>query len=212
MGVMPQQPLVSIDAVPFIVVDDSLHVITARRQWDPFIGQYALPGVLLNAHERLNEAVARALADKAGVTEKVTPQLVAVFDDFERDERGPTLSMAHLAILSQMPADQNVAAEPLLNLPVLPFDHNAIITRTAAMLLDSLWINQEVTRALLGEQFTTADVVARMKELAVAAGRPEPVMNNVGRALATNKSVAKLPAVAVGTGRPPARWQWAENT
>ncbi|KUM29716.1 hypothetical protein AQ436_08645 [Arthrobacter sp. EpRS66] len=205
---MPNQPLVSIDAVPLIVIDDALHVVTARRPWDPYAGQHALPGVLLNAHERLGEAVARALADKAGVTEKSAPELVAVFDDFERDERGPTLSMAHLVILENLPQDDKVKAEPLASVPALPFDHNAIIERTAGMLLDSLWVNLPLTRRLLGEQFTTADVVARMKELAVAASRPEPVVNNVGRALASNKAVEKLPAIAVGTGRPPASWKW----
>lgn len=209
MGDMPNQPLVSIDAVPLIVIDDALHVLTAQRPWEPYAGQHALPGVLLNAHERLSEAVARALADKAGVSEKAVPELVAVFDDFERDERGPTLSMAHLVILKNRPQEDKVKAEPLASLPTLPFDHNAIIERTAGMLLDSLWVNLPLTRCLLGEQFTTADVVARMKELAVAAGRPEPVVNNVGRALASNKAVQKLPAIAVGTGRPPARWKWA---
>ncbi len=208
MGDMPNQPLISIDAVPLIVVDDALHVVTAQREWEPYAGQHALPGVLLNAHERLREAVARALADKAGVSEDVTPELVAVFDDFERDERGPTLSMAHLVLLGKLPQDPRIKAEPLTALPSLPFDHNAIIARAAGMLLDSLWVNLPLTRRLLGEQFTTADVVARMKELAAAASRPEPVVNNVGRALASNKSVQKLPAIAVGTGRPPASWKW----
>jgi len=211
MGDMPNQPLVSIDAVPLIVVNDALHVVTARREWDPYSNEHALPGVLLNAHERLREAVTRALADKAGVIEETVAELVAVFDDFERDERGPTLSMAHLVILENLPHDDRVKVEPLSNLPQLPFDHNTIIARTAGMLLDSLWVNQPLTRRLLGEQFTTADVVARMKELAVAASRPEPVVNNVGRALASNKAVEKLPAIAVGTGRPPASWKWVQS-
>ncbi|UYQ77060.1 hypothetical protein OF385_13705 [Glutamicibacter sp. JL.03c] len=208
---MPNQPLVSIDAVPLIVLNDALHVVTARREWEPYAAEHALPGVLLNSHERLREAVARALADKAGVTAETEAELVAVFDDFERDERGPTLSMAHLVILEHLPGDERAKAEPLSNLPQLPFDHNAIIARAAGMLLDSLWVNLPLTRRLLGEQFTTADVVARMKELAAAASRPEPVVNNVGRALAANKAVEKLPAIAVGTGRPPASWKWVRS-
>lgn len=208
MRTMPTQPLVSIDAVPLVVHEGQLCVVTGLRIFEPFIGQAALPGVLLNANERLEEAVKRALRSKTGINGYRIILHTAVFDDFERDERGPTLSIAHLVILEQVPENDSVRVYPLSQLPMLPFDHNQIISQACAVLLDSLWVNAELTRALLGENFTTADVVARMKELAAAAGRAEPVVNNVGRALSSNKSIRKLDAVPQGTGRPPASWRW----
>ncbi|WP_313814632.1 hypothetical protein [Glutamicibacter sp.] len=208
---MPTQPLVSIDAVPLIVQDGQLCVITGLRLFEPFIGQAALPGVLLNANERLSEAVERALLSKTGISEYLAMVHTAVFDDFERDERGPTLSIAHLVLLDRLPDSDSVRVYPLDQLPALPFDHNQIISQACSVLLDSLWVNTDLTKALLGDDFTTADVVARMKELATAAGRPEPVVNNVGRALSSNKAIRKLEAVPQGTGRPPARWQWVEQ-
>lgn len=208
MRTMPTQPLVSIDAVPLVVHGGQLCVVTGLRLFEPFIGQAALPGVLLNGNERLEEAVTRALLSKTGINSYRIILHTAVFDDFERDERGPTLSIAHLVILEQVPENDSVRVYPLGQLPTLPFDHNQIISQACAVLLDSLWVNAELTRALLGENFTTADVVARMKELAAAAGRAEPVVNNVGRALSSNKAIRKLDAVPQGTGRPPASWRW----
>lgn len=211
---MPTQPLVSIDAVPLILHEGTLHLVLGVRELDPFIGRAALPGVLLNAHERLNEAVLRALSSKVGVQAgAVLANLESgVFDDFERDERGPTLSIARLVILDPATAltDEKVRLEPLVDLPELPFDHRSIVAKAATVLLDALWINTEVTRALLGKNFDTAAVIARMKELSVAAGLPVPETANIGRSLASNKSLVRAAPVAsaAGRGRPPAAWEW----
>lgn len=212
---MPIQPLVSIDAVPLILREGSLHLVLGVRDLDPFAGRAALPGVLLNAHERLNEAVLRALSSKVGVKpDAVLASLEAgVFDDFERDERGPTLSIARLVILDPVAAltDERVRLEPLADLPELPFDHRTIVANAALVLIDALWVNTEATRALLGEHFDTAAVIARMKELSAAAGIPVPETANIGRALASNKSLVRAaqPTVTAGRGRPPAAWEWA---
>ncbi|MFJ2620085.1 hypothetical protein [Glutamicibacter sp. NPDC087344] len=205
---MPNQPLVSIDTVPFIVHDDVLHVVLGIRGWDPCAGQAALPGVLLNANERIDEAVDRALQSKIGATRGHPTLDAGVFDDFERDERGPTLSIARAVILDLLPVDERVRIAEVTDLPELPFDHNAIITHTAGVVLDALWVNASITRALLGEEFSTADVIARTKELAATAGR-EPDVANIGRKLAGDKRLAKKESAPVGRGRPPARWVWA---
>jgi 8-oxo-dGTP diphosphatase len=208
INIMPTQPLVSIDAVPVLLHDRELHVVLGVRQYEPFAGEAALPGVLLNSNERLAEAVNRALETKIGATNALATFEVGVFDDFERDERGPTLSIARGVILAEEPTDDRVRLSPLRSLPDLPFDHGMIIARAAGALLDALWLNTELTRALLGESFTTADVIARMKELAAAADRQPPVTKNVGRALESIEGIRKLQAAPVGAGRPPAHWEW----
>lgn len=211
---MPPQPLVSIDAVPLIIHENALHVVLGVRDLDPFAGRAALPGVLLNAHERLAEAVNRALLSKVGVQPgAILASLESgVFDDFERDERGPTLSIARLVVLDEntLWTDPRVRLVPLADLPELPFDHNAIVARAATALLDSLWVNPDTTRALLGATFDTAELIARMKELAAAAGLPVPETANIGRALGSNKRLERVSpaASASGRGRPPAVWQW----
>jgi 8-oxo-dGTP diphosphatase len=211
---MPNQPLVSIDAVPMIMHEDSLHVVLGVRENNPFAGQAALPGVLLSAHERVSEAVLRALLSKAGVQESqiLSTVDVGVFDDFERDERGPTLSITRMVILdgTSVLADPRVRLVRLNTLPQLPFDHASIVAVAAGVLLDALWINMAATRALLGPSFNTAAVIARQKELALAAGRAVPESANVGRSLQANKLLQRVtgPTPAGGRGRPPALWEW----
>ena len=212
---LPQQPLVSIDTVPFLFRDGVLEVILAKRIFEPFLGEAALPGVLLSPNERLAEAATRALKTKAGIdTGSVRNITVAgVFDNPDRDPRGPTLSIVHAVILDPETSGISDGAVRLRAAEAkgLPFDHDAIITRTAAALQDALWVDKSVTRALLGGSFTTASAARLARELAVAAGRPEPTTNHLGRDLAKSPWLVKTTSAAapVGRGRPAAGWSWS---
>ncbi|MCC3299687.1 hypothetical protein [Arthrobacter caoxuetaonis] len=211
---LPQQPLVSIDTVPFLFRDGVLMVVLADRIFEPFLGQAALPGVLLSTNELLAEAAARALSTKAGIAGDSVRSITGagVFDNPDRDPRGPTLSIVHTVVLD--PQAETGALAHLVraaDAKGLPFDHEAIIARTAGTVLDSLWVDAGLTRALLGESFTTASAARLSRELAAAAGRPEPVTANLGRDLAKNPALVKTTAAAepVGRGRPAAGWAWA---
>ena len=212
---LPQQPLVSIDTVPFLFRDGVLSVVLADRLYEPFQGQAALPGVLLSANEILAEAAARALSTKAGIGQDSIRHITGagVFDNPDRDPRGPTLSIVHAVVVDpSAPLDRDgMEIVPAAAVRGLPFDHDAIVARTAGTVLDGLWINMELTRALLGERFTTASAARLTRELAAAAGRPEPVTSNLGRDLAKNTALVKTAAAAepVGRGRPAAGWAWA---
>lgn len=212
---LPQQPLVSIDTVPFLFRDGVLEVVLAKRLFEPFLGEAALPGVLLSPNERLAEAAARALKTKAGVGQETVRNVTGagVFDNPDRDPRGPTLSIVHAAILDPEVSGLSDGAVRLRAAEAkgLPFDHDAIITRTAAVILDALWIDKDVTRALLGESFTTASAARLARELAATAGRPEPVTKHFGRDLAKNPWLIKTTSAAapVGRGRPAAGWSWS---
>ena len=212
---LPQQPLVSIDTVPFVFRDGVLAVILADRIYEPFLGEAALPGVLLAPNERLAEAAHRALGTKAGIREEDVRYITGagVFDNPDRDPRGPTLSIVHAAILDPAitQAGGGVRTVRAADATGLPFDHENIIARTAGTVLDALWVNAALTRALLGERFTTAAAARLTRELAAAAGRPEPVTNNLGRDLAKNPALVKTTEAAApsGRGRPAAGWAWA---
>ena len=208
---LPQQPLVSIDTVPLLFRDGVLEVILAKRIFEPFLGEPALPGVLLAPNERLAEAAVRALKSKAGIGEEWIRNITGagVFDNPDRDPRGPTLSIVHAVILDPAAAGGGAAVRAAAA-EGLPFDHDAIITRTAGAVLDALWINPDLTRALLGERFTTASAARLARELAAAARRPEPNTGNLGRDLAKNPWLVKTADAAppAGRGRPAAGWAW----
>ncbi|MFF0501252.1 NUDIX hydrolase [Nocardia aobensis] len=105
---MEQQSAVSLDVVALRFGDDDATVTfaVAPRQWDPFAGELALPGVLLGRGERLATAARRAVHSKLGVPDDAilaAGQLVT-FDEPNRDPRGPTLSIAMWAVLGHAAA------------------------------------------------------------------------------------------------------------
>ena len=211
---LPQQPLVSIDTVPFFFRDGVLEVLLARRTFEPYFGEFALPGVLLSTNERLTEAALRALQAKAGIGQDSIRGITGagVFDNPDRDPRGPTLSIVHAVILDDraLVEREGVRLVRAADASGLPFDHDAIVRRTAGTVLDALWADVALTRALLGERFTTASAARLVRELAAAAGRPEPVTSNLGRDLAKSQLLTKTADAAApsGRGRPAAGWAW----
>ncbi|MCQ2000572.1 NUDIX domain-containing protein [Arthrobacter zhaoxinii] len=213
MSIDRQQPLVSIDTVPFIGRDGGLCVVTAERANEPFAGVQALPGVLLLPSERLAEAALRALTAKTGVGEGQVEYIgtAGVYDNPDRDPRGPTISIVHTAVLQPDARLDETRAKvtPVEQVSGLPFDHDTIIRRTAGTVLDALWVDQPLTKALLGKHFTTAQAARLIRNLAAAAGRSEPDSSNLGRMLARNPALSKSSeAVAAGRGRPAAGWSW----
>jgi len=81
------------------------------------------------------------------------------------------------------------------------------------MVLDSLWRDLPLTRALLGETFSTAEAARGERELAASAGRPEPDTSNLGRSFAKNPLLEKSASAAEprGKGKPPAVWTWTRG-
>jgi 8-oxo-dGTP diphosphatase len=210
---LPQQPLVSIDTVPLVLRDGHWSVILGVRELEPYAGQAALPGVLLRPMERLEEAALRALSTKVNVSEENVLFLMntGAFDNPDRDPRGPTLSIAHVAVIDPEDEPEGVVYHLLTGTADLPFDHSAIVMSAAKAVLEALWINERLTRALLGELFSTADVARLMRELSIAASENEPDTSNLGRDLAKNSRLVKagVPAAPAGRGRPAAAWAWA---
>lgn len=210
---LPTQPLVSIDVVPITRHDGRWCVIVTVRALPPYAGRAALPGVLLRPQERLAEAAYRALDTKSGIaTESVLHLMHAgVFDNPDRDPRGPTLSIVHLAVIAAGSAPDSAIFLPIAHMGTMPFDHAAIIESVAGTALDALWVNEPLTRTLLPDPFSTADAKQIVRELSSAAGRTEPDNSNLGRNLTKNPSLVKdeSPAGPTGRGRPAALWNWA---
>lgn len=90
------RPSVAVDtAVLCPVPGRGLHVLLTH----PGEGVWQLPGSILRPQERLAEAVARCLREKARLIDRAPVQL-HVFDQPDRDDRGWVISVAHLDVLS----------------------------------------------------------------------------------------------------------------
>lgn len=98
-----ERPSVAVDVVPLVIHADALQVVLVERREHPFRGAYGLPGAFLGATESPDAAARRALAAKAGVAADHVEQLYT-FGAPDRDPRGRVLSIAHLAVLRELPA------------------------------------------------------------------------------------------------------------
>lgn len=122
--------------------------------------RWALPGTFLHERERLGDAVARSLADKAGLTRRTPTTQLEVFDDPDRDHRGWVLSVAHLAavphehvapLLEARPGELRLA--PASRPGPLPYDHAAIV-KAAVTELRRVYRRGPDPLHLLGNRFT----------------------------------------------------------
>jgi ADP-ribose pyrophosphatase YjhB (NUDIX family) len=128
----------------------------------PAGGGWSLPGTFLHEHERLIDAVRRALRTKAGV-EGLSPRQLGVFDDPRRDDRGWVLSVAHSDVV---PLERLVSrtAEQTRLVPAdrpgrLPYDHAEIIRRAVAD-LRRRYAEHPDPDHLLPQEFTLRDLRA----------------------------------------------------
>lgn len=203
-----EQPLVSIDVVPVrFTPTKGLEVAIAGRINEPFKDALALPGVLLG-NETIQEAAYRAVASKADIDAwtRVRHLLqIGAFDNSDRDPRGPTLSIAHAAIIE--PGYDGRAAWAQWDAAEmegsLPFDHEDIINAALEELRMRLWSDRILTRALLGDTFTTRDAVLLSEQLGAAVDK-----TNMTRTLRTYPGLIAEGAVASGKGRPATQWRF----
>ena len=133
------QSLVSIDVIALRFGNPEpgmLRFAVTPRQAEPYTGQLALPGVLLGAGERLQDAARRAVTTKLGIPDEkilVSGQLT-VFDEPNRDPRGPTLSVTMWAVISSDEVPGSAEWVSWDNPGDLAFDHNRIVADTRPIL------------------------------------------------------------------------------
>lgn len=204
---MEQQSAVSLDVVALRYGrdDPTVTVGIAARQWEPFAGELALPGVLLGRGERLAAAARRAVHTKLGVPEESIAAVgqLATFDEPNRDPRGPTLSIAMWAVVDDHDADEATWVS-FDKVPSLAFDHNRIVDTARGLFAGMLWKDLTFTRSLIGEEFPATRAVEL--STALEGARPDP--GNLNRMLGALPGLTRTgERVRVkATGRPAAVW------
>ena len=159
--------LAGVDIVALRLSEDgALQVLLLRRQREPYAGQWALPGVLINgrcADASLDAAAARALADKARLQPQYLEQ-VATVGNGVRDPRGWSLSTCYLALLAPdaVPQDEHLCFADLMAVTsgqqALPFDH-AQLVRLAAERLQGKSVYSSLPLYLLAPCFTVTEAL-----------------------------------------------------
>ena len=128
---------VAVDLLVFTIEEDRLKILTIRRQYPPFEGQRALPGVFVRDDETLDQAAQRGLREETGLEDIYFEQLYT-WGAPDRDPRRRVISVSYLALVDAQrlrgfgPGLRTTGAEladvqELLSAEDLAFDHRQII-------------------------------------------------------------------------------------
>jgi ADP-ribose pyrophosphatase YjhB (NUDIX family) len=153
-------PITTVDIVVMTIENEKLCVLLHRRSQEPCKDAWSLPGgwVRTNEDESVEAASHRVLRDKLGMPAYHLEQL-AVFSGPDRDPRGWSLSVAHIALV---PRDQLVELDPgndcLVPVDdarelVTAFDHDKIIS-AAIHRLQGKGVYSTLPASLLSEGFS----------------------------------------------------------
>lgn len=151
-------PTLNVDAVIFQLGKNGLEVLLAKRQRDPFMGTWALPGGYNAVGHTTMQALQHVVLDKAGVDiERDVPYIeqLYTFDTLARDPRGQAVSVTYMGCGREIPiAKPDLAAFfPVAEPPELAFDHADIIAYSHKRLTAKLGYTNAVY-GLLPEKFT----------------------------------------------------------
>ena len=128
---------VAVDLLVFTIDEDRLKLLPIRRQYPPFAGFRALPGVFVRDDETLDQAAMRGLREETGLEDIYFEQLYT-WGAPDRDPRRRVISVSYLALVDAQrlrgfgPGLRTTGAEladvqELLTAEDLAFDHRQII-------------------------------------------------------------------------------------
>ncbi len=159
-GMQVPRVAVCVDLVILTVRAQHLSALVWRRDAEPHLGRWALPGGFIRLEEDLPATAARVLAERAGLPDApVHLEQLQTYGYPDRDPRQRVLSVAYLGLAPDLPApDQpRMSWQPVAALADLAFDHVRI-----------LWDGVERARAKLeytslgaafcGDEFTVAEL------------------------------------------------------
>ena len=122
----------SVDAVVFGYEEGNISVLLIKRKYDPFKGQWAIPGGFVINNESLEEAVERELFEETGIKINYLEQLYT-YSKKKRDPRSRVVSVAYFGLIkpSAFKIFASTDAEEvqwfkITELPKLSFDHEEI--------------------------------------------------------------------------------------
>jgi len=130
--------LVAVDCIIIGFRDNDLHILIARRPFEPFKGGWSLMGGFVNTPENIKEAAKRVVGEFTGIDDIYLEQ-VGAYGDIDRDvER--VISVAYYALVDINKFDTSLADKydakwaRINQMPELIFDHNMMVKDTISLL------------------------------------------------------------------------------
>lgn len=164
LHIMSNQSIkLSVDAVVFGYEEGNISVLLIKRKYEPFKGEWAIPGGFVLNDESLEEAVERELHEETGIKINYLEQLYT-FGKPSRDPRGRVVSVAYFGlvrpnaykIVASTDAEQ-VQWFNINELPKLSFDHKEIL-KAAIERLQGKITYEPIGFELLDKKFPFSDL------------------------------------------------------
>lgn len=151
--------LVAVDCIIMGFRDNELHILIARRPFEPLKGGLSLMGGFVNATENINDAAERVVGEFTGI-ENIFMEQVGAYGELNRDLADRVISIAYYALVDIELFETTTLAEKhdahwvcITQLPELIFDHNKMVKDTMTILQRKAAV-KPIGFNLLGEQFT----------------------------------------------------------
>ena len=150
--------LIAVDCIIMGFKDNDLHVLAAKRQFEPMKGGWWLMGGFVNQGESINEAAGRVLDEFTGIDGIFMEQLGA-YGEVERDLGERVVSIAYYALVDMDKFDTSLVEKydarwiSISHLPEPIFDHNKMVRDTINTLQRRAAV-KPIGFNLLGDQFT----------------------------------------------------------
>jgi 8-oxo-dGTP diphosphatase len=149
----------SLDCLIFGFENGEIKLLLIKRNMEPFIGEWAIPGDLIYPEEDLEEAASRILYELTNL-KNIELHQSQTFGKPHRHPQGRVITSAYFAMvrIDEFNAiasswANEVKWEPLHKMPKLAFDHNEIVKSTYEILKVKL-SHEPICFNLLPDKFT----------------------------------------------------------
>jgi 8-oxo-dGTP diphosphatase len=194
----------SVDAVVFGYEEGNISVLLIKRKYEPYKGQWAIPGGFVLNDESLETAVERELHEETGIKINYLEQLYT-FGNPTRDPRGRVVSIAYFGLVRpnafKIFASTDAEQAQWFNineLPELCFDHQDIINAAIERLQGKITY-EPIGFELLDKKFPFSDLE---KLYTTLLGRGIDRRNFRKKILGLNVLDELQEKVSKGSGRP----------
>jgi 8-oxo-dGTP diphosphatase len=162
---MTQNIQIAVDAIVFgYNKEGGVSLLLIKRKYEPFKGEWAIPGGFVLDNESLEAAVERELMEETGVKINYLEQLYT-FGEPNRDPRRRIVSVAYFGLVKSSQFEKLQATTDaeeakwfnIKDLPELAFDHQKII-KIAIERLRGKIIYQPIGFELLDKKFPFSDL------------------------------------------------------
>ena len=158
-----QKPAVAVDVILLTVKDNDLRVGLIKREEDPYLGRFALPGRFVRYVEPIEDTARMALKRKGNINPDSVflEQLYTFGQNLHRDTRIRTISIVYYGLVKSQDIDfqsgNKFIWHSVYKLPELAFDHKEIIISALERMRKKL-MNSDLAFQFMPVEFTLTEL------------------------------------------------------